>query len=199
MGWVPKQNNHTFPDGTVLRRKGGWYTPCAMGPKLEALEKQAKETGDWKAYAQLLKSTYWADNYTDAEWPCVLEDTTEKSETPVPSYVRSRLKKKAAGWIVALGRMAAVNPDLFEEVMEKAVVMYKEQTEKDYPATQFILKSPSFRMLWWKDVAAFCSDLFVSGISNWSAAQRRDVEPSTYAADPLQPGVDGCADGQGEV
>lgn len=105
-------------DQTVRRKHT--YMPCAIGPRFDQATPQEQ--------VRILKATYWADNVTNAEWPALLDH-----EGFSPS-ARSRLKKKAAGWMIALGRIAVLNPELFAEIVERATVTYEEQTETEYPA-----------------------------------------------------------------
>lgn len=100
--------------GTTVRRKN-LYMPCVIGPKFE--------TADEDEQARILKATYWADNVSNSEWPALL---AQKDCSP---SARSRLKKKSAGWLMALARMYLLNPELFAEVAEKAALMYEDQIE----------------------------------------------------------------------
>jgi hypothetical protein len=75
--------------------------------------------------ADVYKATYWADNIAGSEWPAVL-----RHDDCSPS-AKSRLKKKAAGWLMALQRIALINPELFEEIAGKANEMYREQIEDE--------------------------------------------------------------------
>jgi hypothetical protein len=78
--------------------------------------------------AEVLKRTYWADLVAASEWPALLE------EDDFSPSARSRLKKKAAGWVIVLGRIAALNPTLFAEIVERATTTYDEQTQSEYPS-----------------------------------------------------------------
>jgi hypothetical protein len=86
-------------DGKTFRRKN-FYMPCIIGPRFR--RKGAEEK------VKTLKETYWVDNITNADWPAVLDD-----DDASPS-AKSRLKKKAAGSLMALQRIALLNPELFE-------------------------------------------------------------------------------------
>ena len=68
-----------------------------------------------------------ADLVTQTEWPVVLGHEGTKR------YTRSRLVKKAAGWLVALGRIARLNPELFGAIVDRAMAMYREQVEEEHP------------------------------------------------------------------
>jgi hypothetical protein len=102
-----------------VRRKN-WVMPCAIGPEFDRASEEEQ--------ARLLKATYWADYISESEWKVVLRE-----EGCSPS-AKSRLKKKAAGWLVALGRIAVLNPDLFLAAVEQALRLYAEQTKTEYPA-----------------------------------------------------------------
>jgi hypothetical protein len=93
--------------------------PCVIGPRFEKMSEEEQ--------AKVYKATWWADLIAASEWPALL-----KKDGFSPS-ARSRLKKKAAGWLIALGRVAAINPDLFAEVLQRATKEYKEQTETEHP------------------------------------------------------------------
>ena len=105
-------------NGTRVRRKN-LYMPCIVGPRFEDANEDEQ--------ADILKATYWADSITNAEWPAVLD-----RDDCSPS-AKSRLKKKAAGWLMALQRIGKINPELFEEVAAKADEMYREQIEEEPP------------------------------------------------------------------
>jgi hypothetical protein len=75
----------------------------------------------------LLKATYWADYISASEWAALLD------EDGCSPSAKSRLKKKAAGWLIALGRIAVLNPDLFFASVEQALRLYAQQTKSDYP------------------------------------------------------------------
>jgi hypothetical protein len=109
---------YKFGDERVRRKN--WYMPCVLGPEFD----QAGEDEQ----ARILKATYWADFITAAEWEALLGE-----EGCSPS-ARSRLKKKAAGWVIALGRIAMLNPDLFMAAVEQALRLYGEQTQSEYPS-----------------------------------------------------------------
>ena len=44
-----------------------------------------------------------------------------------------RLKRKATGWLMALARIAVLNPELFEAIAAAARTMYPDQTGDEYP------------------------------------------------------------------
>ncbi len=108
--------------GQNVRRKN-WYRPCIM---VEEFDK-AEADGDHATLARMLKATVWADNIANSEWPVVLHEEEAKP------YNRSRLKKKAAGWIMALQRIARLHPELFEEIADLAQRTYQEQIQEEPP------------------------------------------------------------------
>jgi hypothetical protein len=100
--------------GTTVRRKN-WYMPCVIGPKFDEASEEEQ--------ARILKATYWADNLTNAEWPVLLgEDGRNPS-------AKSRLKKKATGWLIMLARIQILNPELFADIVQRADQTYQEQIE----------------------------------------------------------------------
>ncbi len=105
--------------GQRVRRKN-FYMPCALGPLFSEMTPEQQ--------ADVLKGTYWADLVSASEWPALLE------EDDFSPSARSRLKKKAAGWVIVLGRIAALNPTLFAEIVERATTAYEGQTQSEYPA-----------------------------------------------------------------
>jgi hypothetical protein len=54
-----------------------------------------------------------------------------RDEATAPN--RSRLKRKAGGWLMALGRIAALNPELLAEITERVRAMYANQIGADLP------------------------------------------------------------------
>ena len=55
------------------------------------------------------------------------------------AYVKSRLKKKAAGWLMALGRIIAINPELAAAILRDADKMYREQVHEEPPIPWAVL------------------------------------------------------------
>jgi len=100
--------DHTF-------RRKNFYLPCIISARVDGMSDEER--------VAVLKAAYWADNITNTEWPLVLR------HEGVKAYVRSRFKKKAAGWLMALARVATINPELFAEIAAKAEEMYREQIE----------------------------------------------------------------------
>ena len=106
----------------TIRRKN-FYMPCIIGARVDEMTDEE--------YAEILKQTYWADNITKSEWPVVLRNGDAKPHN------RSRLKKKAAGWLIALQRIALLHPELFEQIADRAQTMYREQVE-DEPVVHLV-------------------------------------------------------------
>jgi hypothetical protein len=104
--------------GQTVRRKH-WWMPCAINARFDEMSDEEQ--------ARTLKETYWAYNITNAEWEALLE-----RDGCSPS-ARSRLKKKAAGWYMALGRIAALNPKLYNEITSRSIEMYGEQIGDEHP------------------------------------------------------------------
>jgi len=102
----------------VVRRKN-LYMPCIIAADVDNMTDEE--------HAAMLRATYWADNITASEWPVVL------GHDGVPRQPGWRLRKKASGWIVALARIAWLNPELFAGIVEQARTMYVEQVKEDFP------------------------------------------------------------------
>jgi hypothetical protein len=102
----------TYKIGDQTFRRKNLYMPCALGWTFDALTEDEQ--------VRLYRETSWADNITNGEWPVLLGQ-------PVKAYVRSRLKRKAVGWLMALSRIALLNPPLFVEILDSAAEMYRRQ------------------------------------------------------------------------
>ena len=105
--------------GNHMFRRKNLYLPCVISAEVDAMTEEE--------HAKVLRETYWADNITNAEWPAVL------SHEDVKAYVRSKLKKKAIGWLMALSRIIALNPHVAGDVMRAADDLYRKQIRKDPP------------------------------------------------------------------
>jgi hypothetical protein len=86
----------TYKHGGKTFRRKNLYLPCIIGPRLDDMSDEE--------VADVYKATYWADNIAASEWPAVL-----RHDDCSPS-AKSRLKKKAAGWIMALERIGRIKP-----------------------------------------------------------------------------------------
>jgi hypothetical protein len=115
-----------FRVGEYPVRRKHTYMPCALGPRHDEADDAEK--------ARLLNATYWADYITEAEWRALLD------EPGCSPSAKSRLKKKAAGWNIALGRIAVLNPRLFREITEQSERLYEEQTGVEHPVPVRFLK-----------------------------------------------------------
>lgn len=102
----------------ILERKNH-YMPCVIGERLDSMSPDDQ--------ARVYRETYWADNITNAEWPVVLR------HDGVKAYVRSRLKKKAVGWLVALSRIVRLNPKFGAQVLREADALYRKQVQEEPP------------------------------------------------------------------
>jgi hypothetical protein len=107
----------TKAEGHTFRRKNA-YMPCIISARVEQMSEAE--------YAQMMKETGWADLITNAEWPVVL------GHVGATKTNRSRLKK-IAWWLMALGRIAALNPDLFDQAAREARDLYAAQIEGRHP------------------------------------------------------------------
>jgi hypothetical protein len=103
---------YTTENGHTFRRKNS-YLPCAISAKTDTMSEEE--------YARVMRANAWADNITNAEWPAVLR------HEGVKAYVRSKLKRKAIGWLMAFSRIARLNPPLAIEIMEGVDRLYREQ------------------------------------------------------------------------
>jgi hypothetical protein len=91
------------------------YLPCIIGARIEEMTDEE--------YVAALEANRWADRITEAEWKALL-----RQDGFSPS-ARSRLKAKASEWLIALGRIAYLDPELFAEIAAKAAETYEEQIE----------------------------------------------------------------------
>ena len=101
----------------ILRRKN-LYLPCAIGARFETLTDEEQ--------VAIFKKCWWADNITASEWPVVLGDVRNPS-------AKSRLKKKAVGWWMALSRLSILAPDIYNDSVKEASELYLELIEENIP------------------------------------------------------------------
>lgn len=104
--------------GHAFHRKNTWL-PCIINGRVEEMTEEE--------YARTMRETWWADNITNAQWPVVL------GQQGASKFERSRLKKKMVGWLMALGRIAYLNPGLFDQAMREARDLYARQVEEQHP------------------------------------------------------------------
>jgi len=102
-------------DQTVRRKN--LYMPCIIGRRIQSMSDEEQ--------VAIVKATRWADRITEAEWRALLDH-----DGCSPS-ARSRLKTKAAEWLVALARIYFLNRGLFAEITSKADQTYSEQIERE--------------------------------------------------------------------
>jgi hypothetical protein len=89
------------------------YLPCAISADLDSVSEEEQ--------ARIYRETRWADNITNAEWPLLLGKK-------VKPYVRSKLKRKAAAWLMPLTRIMFLSPELAVEIVDRTAEMSHEQT-----------------------------------------------------------------------
>jgi hypothetical protein len=107
---------YTSGDKTVARKH--LWMPCVINDTFD------DKTPDEQA--AILKATKWADLITNGEWPVLLGQAVNRP-------VKSRLKKKIVWWLMALGRIAALNPELFDQALREARDLYASQLGETHP------------------------------------------------------------------
>jgi hypothetical protein len=104
--------------------------------------------------AEMLKATYWADLIAQAEWKAVLgHDDCSPS-------AKSRLKKKASGWLIALARIYLLRPELFAEIADRANTSYEQQVEDESFLLQTV-RNIAERQLAVTPGEAICSSVWI--------------------------------------
>jgi hypothetical protein len=103
----------------IGNRKHAWL-PCVIGAEI------ADDTPQEELVA-IFKATYWSDLITDAEWRALL------GHEGASRSARSKLKKKAVGWFMALGRIAVLDPELYNAIADQAEALYAEQIKEPHP------------------------------------------------------------------
>jgi len=101
------------------------YMPCVINAEWESMSPEEQ--------AKALRETYWSDNITNTEWPVLLKEPGTKAPT------KSKLKKKAVGWLMAFGRIVAVNDALAVAILHQADKLYREQLRAEPPIPYGIL------------------------------------------------------------
>ena len=96
----------------VSERKNDWM-PCVINADFDRMTPEEQ--------AQVLRETKWADNITNSEWPALLR----RPQASKPA--RSKLKRKAIGWLMALSRIVYLNKPLGGEVLRAADDLYRRQ------------------------------------------------------------------------
>jgi len=107
--------------GDKTFRRKNLYIPCVIASRMDELppEKQA----------EVYKKTWWADFLTEREWRTILGQNPPRHT----SVVKSMLKKKAAGWLVALGRLATFEPELYNASVMLARDLYRDLIGEPHP------------------------------------------------------------------
>ena len=96
----------------VRERKNTWL-PCVINADLDGMSPEQQ--------AKVFRETKWADNITNSEWPALLR----RLQASKPA--RSKLKRKAIGWLMALSRIVYLNGPLGGEVLRAADDLYRRQ------------------------------------------------------------------------
>ena len=91
------------------------YMPCILVAQQEDFTPE-----EWVA---LMKRCYYADYFTVAEWKAIVSEG-EQPNRPV----KSKLKRKVVGWLMALGRLGAIRRKWLAEAYLKAEKEYGELT-----------------------------------------------------------------------
>ena len=99
-------------------RKNTWL-PCVINADFDEMTLQEQ--------ARVLRETKWADNVTNSEWPALLR----RPEASRPA--RSKLKRKAIGWLMALSRIVYLNGPLGDDVLRAADDLYRRQLREAPP------------------------------------------------------------------
>jgi hypothetical protein len=104
--------------GERIRRKN-FYMPCAIGPRFDSASPEEQ--------ARILKETWWCDLVSGSEWKALMQ------EPDFSPSAKSRLRRKAVGWLVVLGRIALLNPELYNSIVKDAEDLYRTQIGTDHP------------------------------------------------------------------
>jgi hypothetical protein len=104
-------------NGVHVTRKTAWM-PCIINERYDDMTPEEQ--------VAIFKATWWADNLTNTEWPVMLQNVRNPS-------ARSRLKRKLVGWFMILGRIAALNVDLYNQAVAEAQRLYHEQIGDCHP------------------------------------------------------------------
>ena len=102
----------------VGNRKNAWL-PCIINEEMDDMSEEE--------IVAVMRSTYWADNITNSEWPALL------GHEGASRSARSKLKKKAIGWMMALGRIAYLDPKFYNTIVKEAMDLYAEQIKMPHP------------------------------------------------------------------
>ena len=105
-------------DAAWAKRKGR-YLPCVISADFDSMTPAEQ--------VAVVKATYWSDLITEAEWPVVLR------HDGVKAYVKSRLKRKSVGWLMALSRIVRLHPTFAAQVLREADDLYRKQVREAPP------------------------------------------------------------------
>jgi len=109
----------TYSIGGELVRRKNLYLPCALAQSMDGLSAEEE--------ARIYRQTWWADLIAASEWRALLR------EPGFSPSAKSRLKKKAAGWLIALGRIEQLDGELYGAVVADAQRLYREQVGQHHP------------------------------------------------------------------
>jgi hypothetical protein len=76
--------------------------------------------------AAIYKAHRWMDLITDGEWPVLLQNVRN-------APVKSRLKRKLVWWFMALGRVAEIDPGLYNKAVAEARELFEQQFGRPHP------------------------------------------------------------------
>lgn len=93
-------------------RKHDWL-PCVLSREIQS-------TADPGKAIEIEARSYFMDYFTDAEWRAIV------GKAPAGDRVnKARIKRKVAGWLMAMGRLALLQPDWYSEAARKACSEYQ--------------------------------------------------------------------------
>ena len=101
-----------------FNRKHTWL-PCIISADIGNMTTQEQ--------AAVFRATWWSDNITNSEWPALLRHEGASRSA------RSKLKRKAVGWFMAIGRIAAIDPEFYDAIVKEAKRLYLEQLREPHP------------------------------------------------------------------
>jgi hypothetical protein len=107
----------TTAGARTFDRKHTWL-PCAVAEDLDG-----KSAGEISA---IFKAHRWMDLITNAEWPVLLQTVRNPS-------VKSRLKRKLVWWFMALGRVAEIRPELYNQAVAEAKTLFEQLFGRPHP------------------------------------------------------------------
>jgi hypothetical protein len=118
MPWISGQRR-TWKVGEETFHRKHAYLPCVISERIEQMSEAER--------ADAYRAAWFLDSLSDGEWKAVLgEDGASKA-------AKSRAKRKLTGWLVVLGHVQTVNPELFEAALTDAFTIHKQQFESAHP------------------------------------------------------------------